>query len=170
MKPRDNLRAGMRLTRLDKILWGGLLLLTLAAIVSTVVQPNLGLQLLALRTWHYWLSRAGLGLALLMLAAAVYIGLIRRGDVTALFRSATYALVGFNIVQALIGLAMYVFINVRPYDEVHLIYGLGAVLALPFFIYVEVTAKKRPAMGSYIWGFALLAAIFVRLYMTGAAG
>jgi hypothetical protein len=53
---------------------------------------------------------------------------------------------------------------------VHLIYGLAAVLALPFFIFVEVTAKKRPAMGSYIWGFAILAGVLIRSIMTGAAG
>jgi hypothetical protein len=60
--------------------------------------------------------------------------------------------------------------NGRPYEEVHLVYGVGAVLALPFFIFVEVTAKKRPSMGSYMWGFALLAGIIIRTISTGAAG
>jgi hypothetical protein len=47
---------------------------------------------------------------------------------------------------------------------------MGALLSLPFFIFVETTAKKRPAMGSYIWAFTLMIAIFVRSIMTGAAG
>ena len=45
---------------------------------------------------------------------------------------------------------------------------MGAVLALPFFIFVEVTAKKRPAMGSYMWGFAVLAGILIRGILTGS--
>jgi hypothetical protein len=115
---------------------------------------------------HYWMSRIGFAMALLMFLVAVYIGLIRHGDVTPAFRRATYAVVAFVGLQFLAGLAMYI-IGGRPGEEVHLIYGLGAVLALPFFIYVETTARKRPAMGSYLWGFGLLAAIFIRAMMTG---
>lgn len=117
---------------------------------------------------HYLFSRAGLVLGVIMLVIAIYIGLIRHGDVTKIFRRGVYAMVVFMIVEALIGLAIYA-MGIRPYEEVHLIYGLGAVLALPFFVYVETTARKRPAMGSYIWGFTLMAAIIVRSIMTGAA-
>lgn len=120
-----------------------------------------------LRDAHYWLSRVGLVIGLIMLGIAIFIGLIRHGDVTALFRRATYAVVVFIGVECLLGLVMYI-IGARPYEEVHLIYGAGALLALPFFIFVETTAKKRPAMGSYIWAFALMVAIFVRSIMTGA--
>ena len=122
-----------------------------------------------LRELHFHFSRASLIVGLLMLAAAVYIGLIRHGDVTRVFRFGVYAVFGFMALQSLVGLAMYA-IGGRPYDEVHLIYGAGALLSLPFFVYVETTAKKRPAMGSYIWGFGLMVAITVRLFMTGAAG
>jgi hypothetical protein len=115
---------------------------------------------------HYVLSRAGLIIALLMLAAALYIGLARHGDVTKMFRRATYAVFGFMLLEALLGVGMML-IGGRPGEDVHLIYGMGAVLALPFFIFVETTAKKRPAMGSYMWGFALLAGIIVRGIMTG---
>lgn len=120
-----------------------------------------------LRDLHYWLSRIGFGIGILMLLVSIYIGLIRHGDVTPWFRRATYAITGFIALEALVGLAMYI-IGLRPYEEVHLIYGAGALLALPFFIFVETTAKKRPAMGSYIWGFSLMVAIFVRSIMTGA--
>jgi len=123
---------------------------------------------IVLRDIHDWLSRIGLSAALVMVAVAVFIGLIRRGDVTPLFRRATYAITGLMLVEALVGAAMYLFVDARPGEQVHLIYGMGAVLALPFFIFVEVTAKKRPAMGSYIWGFAILAAIILRSMMTGA--
>jgi predicted neutral ceramidase superfamily lipid hydrolase len=160
----------IKVSTLDKVLIGVMLLLAVACVVLVVIQPNLGEQLLTLRALHYWLSRIGLAVALAMLGAAVYIGLVKHGDVNVLFRSATYMMVAFMLIEALVGLAMYTLIGVRPYDEVHLIYGMGAVLSLPFFIYVEVTARKRPAMGSYIWGFTILAAIIVRLYMTGAAG
>ena len=122
-----------------------------------------------LRDWHYWLSRIGIIVGLVMLGIAIYIGLIRHGDVTRWFRRGVYAMVAFMVVESLIGLLMYAQ-GGRPHEEVHLIYGMGAVLALPFFIFVETTAKKRPAMGSYIWGFGIMTAIIVRTIMTGAAG
>ncbi|MDL1900339.1 hypothetical protein FBR02_06175 [Anaerolineae bacterium CFX9] len=122
-----------------------------------------------LRDWHYWLSRIGIIAGLVMLGIAIYIGLIRHGDVTRWFRRGVYAMVAFMVVESLIGLLMYAQ-GGRPHEEVHLIYGMGTVLALPFFIFVETTAKKRPAMGSYIWGFGIMTAIIVRTIMTGAAG
>jgi len=77
-----------------------------------------------------------------------------------------YAVFGLMLVEAGIGLALYL-MGGRPGQEVHLIYGLGTVLSIPFFIFVETTAKKRPAMGSYIWAFALLAGILIRSMGTG---
>jgi heme A synthase len=127
-----------------------------------------GELLVILRELHYWLSRIGLVIGLVMLGIAIYIGLIRHGDVTRWFRRGAYAVTAFIGVECVIGLAMYA-IGSRPHEEVHLIYGAGALLALPFFIFVETTAKKRPAMGSYIWAFALMVAIFLRSIMTGAA-
>jgi heme A synthase len=117
---------------------------------------------------HYWISRIGLVSAVVMFALGFFIGIIRKRDVTSWYRLATYLVAGTMAFQALIGLIMYA-IGLRPYEEVHLIYGLGSVLALPFFIFVEVTARKRPAMGSYIWGFAVLAGVLVRSILTGAA-
>ena len=117
---------------------------------------------------HTFLSRAGLIIGVVMFIIAFYIGIIRHGDVTRWFRLCTYAVVGLMIISALSGLGMFAS-GGRPYQDVHLIYGAGAVLALPFFIFVEVTAKKRPAMGSYLWGFALMAAIILRAIVTGSA-
>ncbi|MEZ4668103.1 MAG: hypothetical protein R3E39_09315 [Anaerolineae bacterium] len=122
-----------------------------------------------LMTIHYWISRVGLLVAVLMFATGIFIGIIRHRDVTPYYRRAVYIVAGVMLLQSLIGLLMYI-IGARPYEEVHLIYGLGSVLALPFFIFVEVTAQKRPAMGSYIWGFAVLAGILVRGIMTGRGG
>jgi hypothetical protein len=116
---------------------------------------------------HYWVSRVGLLIAVVMFAIGFFIGILRHGDVTPYYRFATYIIAGVMLFQSLVGLLIYT-TGVRPYEDVHLIYGMGAVLALPFFIFVEVTAKKRPAMGSYIWGFAVLAGILVRGIMTGA--
>jgi hypothetical protein len=116
---------------------------------------------------HYFLSRAGLVIGIVMFGVGFYIGILRHGDVTRLFRYGVYVVVGLMALAGLTGLIMYA-AGGRPLEEVHLIYGIGAVLALPFFIYVEVTAKKRPAMGSYLWGFALMAAIILRAIVTGA--
>jgi len=99
---------------------------------------------LFLRDTHYWISRIGLGAGLILLAIALYIGLIRHGDVTGWFRRIVYVMVGMMVVQTIIGLAMYA-AGFRPHEDVHLVYGVGALLALPFFIYVERTATKRPA-------------------------
>jgi heme A synthase len=118
---------------------------------------------------HFWLSRLILLVAVVMFALAIYIGLVRRGDVSRIFRLGVYLVTGIVLLEALIGLVMY-FMGGRPYEEVHLVYGLGSLLALPFFIFVETTAKKRPAMGSYMWGFALLAGVVIRSILTGAAG
>jgi len=117
-------------------------------------------------TIHYWVSRLGLLTAVIMFALGLFIGLVRHRDVTRYYRWAVYTVAAVMVAQSLLGLLMYS-IGGRPYEDVHLIYGLGAVLALPFFIFVEVTAKKRPAMGSYMWGFAVLAGILVRSIMTG---
>jgi hypothetical protein len=118
-------------------------------------------------TAHYWLSRIGMIVGVVMLLIAIYIGLIRHGDVTKWFRRGAYAVFGFIGLEFLLGVLMYL-LGGRPAEDVHVIYGFGALLALPFFIFVEVTAKKRPAMGSYIWAFILMVAIFARSIMTGA--
>jgi heme A synthase len=122
-----------------------------------------------LRDAHDWISRGALAAGLVLLALAVFIGLIRHGDATPTFRRGVYLMVAVMVVEALIGLVMLA-MGGRPHEDVHLIYGAGAVLALPFFIFVERTATKRPAMGSYIWGFALMSAIVLRAIMTGSAG
>ncbi len=156
------------LQRLDLSL--GILVLGFIALVvsnsaSSVPSPW---PYLILHDLHYHLARFGMALALVMLVIAVYIGIIRKGDVTPVFRRAAYVIFGTTLVEALIGLSMFAFFSARPGQDAHFIYGMGTVLSLPFFIFVESTAKKRPAMGSYIWGFALLAGIIFRAMMTGA--
>ena len=121
-----------------------------------------------LHTIHYWISRIGIVVGLVMLVFALYIGLVQHGDVTKWFRRGAYAVTAFIGVEFLIGGTMFL-IGGRPHEDVHIIYGFGALLSLPFFIFVETTAKKRPAMGSYMWAFTLMVAIFMRSIMTGAA-
>lgn len=121
-----------------------------------------------LHSVHYWLSRVGIVVGVVMLVIALYIGLAKHGDVTKWFRRGVYSVIGLVGVECLFGLIMYL-MGGRPYEDIHIVYGVGALLSLPFFVFVETTAKKRPAMGSYMWGFALLVGIFVRGIMTGAA-
>jgi len=154
------------LTRRERRLLAGLAagtLLFCALVAAANAELNAWLQLRAL---HDQLGRAGLALALLMAGQAVRVGLLRKGDVSPLFRHATYIIFGTMLLQALAGLLLYAR-GLRPAQEVHLIYGMAAVLALPFFMFVELTARKRPAMGSYIWGFTLLAGILLRSILTG---
>lgn len=123
----------------------------------------------ALQQAHHLLGWASLLAGLALGAVALYVGVVRHGDATPHFRRGVLAVFGLLLVQAAIGALLYAS-GGRPFEEVHLIYGAGAVLALPFFMYVEMTAKKRPALGSYIWGGFLLAGIALRAIMTGAAG
>lgn len=121
-----------------------------------------------LRQAHLIAGWASLIAGLVLGAIALYIGVVRHGDATPTFRRGVYAVFGLVAAQAALGVVMYA-VGGRPFEEVHLIYGLGALLSLPFFIYVERTASKRPAMGSYIWGGFLLAGIALRAIMTGMA-
>ena len=144
-----------------------LMLFITLAIFDTIQRYPQVWPYVILRDLHYHLSRLGLVAAALMTGLGVYVGIIRKGDVTPLFRYATYIIFATMLIQSLIGLGMYA-LQGRPAQEVHLIYGMASVLALPFFIFVETTAKKRPAMGSYIWGFSLLLGVIIRSIMTGA--
>lgn len=154
------------LTQRERRLVAGLAL-ALLLFCTLVLAANATLAIwLQGRALHNQLGRAGLALALLMTARAVQVGILRKGDVTPLFRAATYVIFGTMLLQALLGLLLYAH-GLRPTQEVHLIYGMASVLALPFFIFVEVTARKRPAMGSYIWGFGLLTGILLRSILTG---
>lgn len=120
-----------------------------------------------MRAVHRELGRLLLGLALIMAFVGSYIGLLRRGDVRPWYRRLTYAIILWVVIQGVIGAALW-FLGGRPGEDVHIIYGFGAALALPFFAFVEVTAQKRPAMGSYIWGFTLLLGILLRSLLTGS--
>ena len=118
---------------------------------------------------HHWMGWAALIAGLILGVVALYAGVVRHRDATPQFRRGVYAVFGLVLVQAGLGSLLYV-LGGRPLEQVHLIYGIGAVLALPFFMFVERTAQKRPAMSSYIWGGFLLAGIALRAIMTGAAG
>ena len=158
------------LTGLDWVLVNGTLAFIALVGIHTLRTVDTVTITALLRAEHYHLSRYTLALALLLAGIAAYIGLIKHADVTPYFRRGTYVIVGTMTFEALLGAAMYFILGLRPGEEVHLIYGAATVLSLPFFIFVEVTAQKRPAMGSYIWGFLLLAGIIFRSISTGPVG
>jgi heme A synthase len=136
--------------------------------ISIVFDADVSARYAFMKEVHWFLSRVGFTIALIMFGVGVYVGLIKHGDVSRWFRAATYTIFAFMLLQGAIGGIMWL-MGGRPHEEVHLIYGYGVVLSLPFFIFVETTATKRPAMGSYLWGFALLAAIIIRTMSTGAS-
>jgi len=105
-----------------------------------------------------------------MLVIAIAVGIVRKGDVKPWFRRGVFVVVATMLIQVLIGLYLMYGLNIPSGKPEHIIYGFGALLSLPFFVFVEVTAKKRPAMGSYIWGFALMLGILIRAIGTGPAG
>ena len=120
------------------------------------------------RELHAQLGLFTLLLVAVVLLVAIYIGGIRGADVTPYFRRGVYLILLTLVFESAIGLVLYAAFGTRPSEAVHLVYGVGAIVALPFFIFVERTAQKRPAMGTYIWGFGLLAGIILRTLSTGA--
>ena len=136
-------------------------------IVNWSLEPIAPFRYNWLKAVHYWTSRAMLGNAGVMLAMALFVGLVQHRDVTAWFRRLVFTSLAFVVAQGAIGSTMWLQ-GGNPGQEVHLVYGLGAVLSLPFFIFVEMTSPKRPAMGSYMWGFGMLLAIIIRCIMTGS--
>lgn len=157
----------LKLTKPDGFLLG----LTLVFIVVSALDVILrvpGANLYEILTGiHFQLSRYGLAVALIMLVISVYVGIFRKEDVKPWFRRGTFVVFGTMTIQSLIGAYMMFILNIQPGKPEHLIYGLGSVMALPFFIFVETTSPKRPAMGSYIWGFALLIGVLIRSLSTG---
>lgn len=120
-----------------------------------------------LRTIHFYIAWTGVYIGLLMFGVGLVIGVVMRRDVTVLFRRTVYLIAGTMVVQALIGTYLYLVVGARPAAEAHWIYGLGTAVALPFFAFIEITAEKRPSMGSYLWGFGMLVAIGFRSILTG---
>lgn len=160
----------LRLTGPDALLLIGSLLFILVSVAAVYIQSPNPVPFTVLSSVHFQLSRYGLVVGIAMLLAAIVIGIVRKGDVTPWFRRGTFVVVGTMLIQALIGAVMMFGMGIQPGAPEHLIYGVGTVLALPFFIFVETTAKKRPAMGSYIWGFTLLLGVIVRSIGTGPMG
>lgn len=157
------------ISRLDRVLWVVTGLFVLVVLADTYLRTPSAGAYLYLRALHWQLSRYSVAVAVGMFAVAFYIGIVKHGDVTPYFRRGAYVVVATMVFESLIGAALWVFIGARPGEDVHLIYGAATVLALPFFIFVEKTAEKRPAMGSYLWGFAILAGIIIRSISTGPA-
>lgn len=121
----------------------------------------------ALRAIHHYVAWTGVYVGVLMFVIAVVIAIRDKRDVTPLFRHTVYFIAGTMIVQMGIGLLLWYGVGVRPQAEAHWIYGVGTAIALPFFAFIEVTAEKRPSMGSYLWGFGMLVAIGFRSILTG---
>lgn len=163
----DRLTISIPLKSLDRVVLGAVVIFLLLVLGITLLQYETTSAYLLLRTAHNHFGRYMLAVAGTMFGIATYIGIIRHADVTPYFRRATYVVFGSMLVEGAMGAALYFIIGARPGEDVHILYGIGTMLALPFFIYVERTAPKRPAMGSYMWGFGLLAGIIVRCLSTG---
>ena len=156
------------ITRLDQVVLGSAaVFLVLCGVYAVSTYGTASLYLL-LDTMHLYFGYFALFTSVVMLGLSLYIGLRRHADVSPYFRRATYVVFGMMLVQGALGLTMVLGFNVQPGEDVHYIYAAGTIAALPFFIFVEKTAEKRPSMGSYMWGFALLAGIIIRCITTGA--
>lgn len=168
--PQQNVEEASLVERLGNIgVWGATLYIAswMWVITNLMLIPSETGRYDLVKNIHFWASRVMIGAAGVMLVIAVVVGLIHRKDVTPWFRRLVFTVLVFLIAQASLGGAMWL-MNGRPGQDVHIIYGFAAVASLPFFMFVETTSPKRPAMGSYLWGFALLVGILIRCIMTGA--
>lgn len=155
----------LRFTLPDGIILVATLIFLAVVLVHEYGQAG-GSSYLVLKSTHFHLSRYGLGASLVMLGAAFYVGIVRKEDVTPWFRRGTYVVFGSMVIQAVLGFVMMA-MGGTPGAPEHIFYGVGTMLCLPFFIFVEVTASKRPSMGSYMWGFFLMLGVIVRCLGTG---
>lgn len=159
----------LKITVIDGVLLAATLIFIVVSVVEAIQRSGEFNAYLVTRSLHYQISRYSLGVALLMALFAVFLGIVRKDDVTPWFRRGAYVVVGSLLLQAVLGFILLMGFGTQPYQPEHIVYGLAAAACLPFFVFVETTAKKRPAMGSYIWGFILLMGIIVRAIGTGAA-
>jgi hypothetical protein len=159
----------LKITLIDGILLAATVIFIVVSVIDAVQRTGEFNAYLVTRAVHFQISRYSLAVALVMAVIAVFLGIVRKDDVTPWFRRGAYIVVGSLLVQAVLGFILMMGFGAQPYQPEHLIYGLAAAACLPFFVFVETTAKKRPAMGSYIWGFILLMGIIVRAIGTGAA-
>ena len=159
----------LKVTLIDGILLATTLIFLVVSVIDAVQRAGEFNAYLVTRAVHYQISRYSLAVALIMSVLAVFLGIVRKDDVTPWFRRGAYIVVGSLLLQAVLGFILMMGFGAQPYQPEHLIYGLSAAACVPFFVFVETTAKKRPAMGSYIWGFILLMGIIVRAISTGAA-
>ena len=159
----------LRITLIDGLLLGVTLAFLAAAVIDAVSRFGGSNPYLVVRAVHFQLSRYGLIAAAVMGAAALILGVVRKDDVTPWFRRGAYIVFGSMLLQAILGFTLLLGFGVQPGQPEHIVYGLATTACLPFFIFVETTAKKRPAMGSYIWAFVLLLGGVVRAIGTGPA-
>lgn len=116
---------------------------------------------------HYVMSRVMVGIAIALFLFAL-LQAQRKHDAGPWIRKAAYTITGVIIIQVILGFTMY-FQGGRPLDpDVHMVYGIGASVVLPFFVYVEMTAEKRPAIGSYVLGGLILLGLLIRGILTGS--
>lgn len=158
----------LKVTLFDGILLAISLIFIVVAVIDSINKAG-GLNVyLVIRGVHFQLSRFGLAVAIAMSLVAVFLGIIRKDDVTPWFRRGAFVVFGSMLIQAILGFTLLLVYGAQPYQPEHIVYGIATAACLPFFVFVETTAKKRPAMGSYIWGFVLLIGIIVRAIGTGA--
>ncbi len=105
-----------------------------------------------LHSAHYWLSRAGIAVGLVMLLIAIYHRLDparRRDQMVPARRLCHDRLYRGRVFDRRWRCTSC---GGRPYEDVHLIYGLGALLSLPFFVFVETTAQANARRWAAISG------------------
>src|SRR5688572_3802861 len=99
--------------------------------------------------FHQYLSRLIPFTALILMLLGLAL-VFRKKDVTPWLRQIAYFLSGLIFLQGILGSILYARGSRALEPDIHLVYGLGISLIMPFFIYIERTAEKRPAVGAFI--------------------
>jgi heme A synthase len=93
----------------------------------------------------------------------------RRRPMSDEFRFVLYTIAGFGVAQALIGGILFL-TGCRPNDNLHLVYGLIALVGIPIaFTYTSESLTRRDILVLAFAAFAIAAAA-LRAYSTGVGG
>lgn len=93
-----------------------------------------------------------------------------RARVRDYFRYALAVVAGLGVLQALLGGALVLFFHCQPHEQLHYVYGLIVLLAIPVaFAYSDQAQVRRDVIIMTIAIVAILGAA-VRAFMTGPGG
>ena len=114
---------------------------------------------------HVLVARAMVLYYLLVGLWGVFLGL-RRASMDGAYRGALVIGVGLGFVQLLVGVVLF-FLGTRPRDDLHYLYGLSVIVALPL-VHQYLAGRRVPAALVYGLACLFMMGLAIRGITTGA--